>query len=120
MAGLVQVWGPGACAPADLASCSGARVELLYFPDCPHVERRVRSSQRPRGRGLPSTWTEHDVCDYRAGRFRGYGSPTILVDGLDVMGAPRGDGQACRLYVGTELPGAPPLRALVHALTTKS
>ncbi|MDP1821762.1 MAG: hypothetical protein Q8L48_00900 [Archangium sp.] len=95
------------------------RVELLFFPECPHLGAARTQLRRAFERaGLEPEWTEHDVTlpDGPAA-FHGYGSPTILVDGADVTGAPRGDGASCRLYVGTELPGAPPLEDLVRALT---
>lgn len=95
-----------------------SRVELLYFPGCPHVEAARTQLRRAFERaGLPPEWTELDVTDPGAPvALRGYGSPSILVDGVDVLGAPPGDATACRLYVGTDLPGAPPLEALLRAL----
>lgn len=86
------------------------RVELLFFPGCPHLDAaRAQLKAAFEKAGLPANWTERDDT-------RGYGSPTILVDGREVMGVPPGDGAACRLYLGTEVPGAPPLQQLVHAL----
>jgi hypothetical protein len=88
------------------------RVELLFFPGCPHIEAaRTQLRRALEAAGLPAQWEEHDETD-------GYGSPTILVNGVDVMNEPRGDGASCRLYAGTELPGAPPLKDVVRALTT--
>ena len=86
------------------------RVELLFFPGCPHIAAARQQLRAAFARsGLPEDWTERDDT-------QGYGSPTILVDGVDVMGATPGDGAACRLYLGTEIPGAPPLQDLVRAL----
>ena len=94
------------------------RVELLYFPGCPQVEAARAQLRRALERvGLPVTWVEHDVTlASTPAALQGYGSPTVLVDGADVVGAPPGDGAACRLYLGTEVPGAPPLKALLGAL----
>lgn len=94
------------------------RIELLYFPGCPHVEAaRTQLRRAFEATGLEASWTEHDVTSPNApAAFQGYGSPTILIDGVDVTGAPKGEGASCRLYVGTDLPGAPPLADLVRAL----
>lgn len=94
------------------AVASMPRVELLFFPGCPHVEAaRTQLRRALEATGLPASWEEHDETD-------GYGSPTILVNGVDVLGAPRGDGASCRLYLASEIPGAPPLEALIRALTS--
>jgi hypothetical protein len=39
-----------------------------------------------------------------------------LVDGKDVTGAPPGDSASCRIYVGSEVRGVPPLDAIIAAL----
>jgi hypothetical protein len=88
------------------------RVDLLFFPGCPHLEAaRTQLKAAFTRLDLPASWTERDDA-------QGYGSPTILVNGVDVMGASPGNDASCRLYVGTEVPGAPPLQALLRALTT--
>jgi hypothetical protein len=75
-------------------------VELIYNADCPHVgEARAQLLRAFAQAGVPPRWTE-----WRAGapdsppHVAGYGSPTILVDGVDVAGAAPGDGASCRLY----------------------
>jgi hypothetical protein len=72
------------------------RVELLLAPDCPNaVAARAVLVDCLTGLGLPTAVRE---------RVGAYPSPTILVDGVDVMtgrvGAP--PMQACRLDVPTE------------------
>jgi mercuric ion transport protein len=49
---------------------------------------------------------------------RGWGSPTILVEGRDVAGAPRPAGASCRLYRHTndETRGAPSAAMIQAAL----
>ncbi len=95
------------------------RIELLFFPECPHVDAaRAQLKRALEQVGLEASWTEHDVTRASTSpELRGYGSPTILINGADVMGASPGDGSACRLYLGTEVPGAPQLRDLIRALT---
>jgi hypothetical protein len=66
---------------------------------------------------VPAAWSEIDVTAESAPvHARGYGSPTILVDGKDVTGAPPGDSASCRIYVGSEVRGVPPLEAIIAAL----
>lgn len=95
-----------------------ATVELLYFPDCPNVVAAREQLRRAFvAVALPAQWTEVDVTATDAPpHARGYGSPTILVDGRDVTGAAPGDGTSCRVYVGSDVPGVPPLDAIVSAL----
>ena len=86
------------------------RVELIYFVGCPHIEaarKQLRAALEEAA--LPAEWIESDDA-------RGYGSPSILINGVDVLGAEPGAGSSCRVYRGTEVPGAPPLAAIVDAL----
>ncbi|MBL9100923.1 MAG: hypothetical protein JNL82_08190 [Myxococcales bacterium] len=93
-------------------------VKLLFFPDCPNVDPAREQLRRAlEVEGLPASWTELDVTAEDAPpQLRGYGSPTILVNGRDVTGAEPGAGASCRLYAGSDRPGAPPLEVLVLAL----
>lgn len=93
-------------------------VELLFFPGCPHVEAARAQLRRAMERaGLEPVWTEHDVSSPAAPpHTRGFGSPTVLVDGADVTGTAPSSSTACRLYLGSEVAGAPPLEAIVAAL----
>ena len=65
------------------------KIELLHVPSCPHVEearRFLRSCLQDLG--LEGSIEE------RQGQFP---SPSILIDGVDVMGDPGGQGAMCRL-----------------------
>ncbi|ATY11613.1 alkylmercury lyase [Amycolatopsis sp. AA4] len=72
----------------------GTRVELLTAPDCPNAEAaRSLVADCLAESGLDAAVVE------RIGRYR---SPTILVDGTDVMGTAESvAGEACRLDVPT-------------------
>jgi hypothetical protein len=89
-------------------------IELVYFTGCPHVEE-ARATLRValEAAGLPAEWREWDQTDPKTPtRVLGYGSPTILVGGLDVTGkAPANAGRACRAD------GTPPAAAIAAALT---
>ena len=93
-------------------------VELLFWPGCPHVEGARKQLRRALAEvSLPIRWSEHDVTSEIAPvHTRGYGSPTILVDGRDVTGAQPSQGRSCRIYADSEVNGAPSLHDIVSAL----
>ena len=95
-----------------------ATIELLSFPGCPHANAaRAQLRLALQVCGLPETWKEIDVTAPDApAHARGYASPTVLVDGRDVLGEAPSGAPGCRLYPGSDQPGAPPLRALCDAL----
>jgi hypothetical protein len=93
------------------------QVQLLYFAGCPHVDL-ARRQLRLALDGIEHApeVTEIDVTS--AGtpeHLRSWGSPTILVDGVDVAGGVP-SGTSCRLYPGSPDPGAPPLAVIRAAL----
>jgi mercuric ion transport protein len=77
------------------------RVELIYDVNCPNVssarEALIQAFARA---GVSASWLEWDRTSPESPRrVRGYGSPTILIDGKDVDGAEPGTGgESCRLY----------------------
>lgn len=95
-----------------------SRIELLHFPGCPNVQAARDQLARALALAeLPPRWVEHDVSASDApAHTRGYGSPTIIVDGRDVASGQPAEGSACRLYPGSEVPGVPPARAILAAL----
>ena len=74
-------------------------IELIFFPGCPHVED-ARTALRAGlwEAGVPPEWQEWDQSRPETPRrVLGYGSPTILIGGRDVMGeSPANAGRACR------------------------
>jgi mercuric ion transport protein len=75
------------------------KVELVYFTECPHIELARTSLEAALVEvGLTGRWQEWNQDDPAAPeRIRGFGSPTILVDGQDVSGVgPRSHGHSCR------------------------
>lgn len=90
------------------------KVELLFFPGCPHVPAARAQLRRAFDTlGVAPAWDEVDVTSAPPPRW---GSPTVLVDGVDVAGGAPGDTTSCRLYLGSDLAGAPPLPLLLAAL----
>ncbi|GJQ27815.1 MAG: hypothetical protein HBSAPP02_28470 [Phycisphaerae bacterium] len=76
------------------------KVQLLYFAGCPNVETaRGALARALRAAGLPPQFDEIDVsAPTTPAPLRQWGSPTILVDGVDVGGAAEPTGLTCRLY----------------------
>ena len=69
------------------------KIELLSVPECPHVDATrglLRSCLDELGLGVP--------VEEKVGAFP---SPTILIDGVDVMKNPGISGAMCRLDVPT-------------------
>ncbi len=95
--------------PADLAV--GPRLQVLSFEGCPNAGILSASLKEACAQvGLPVCLIEHvnlgdlDDDDPR----RAWGSPTILVDGADLMGLqrPASGALSCRIYPANTLPTA--------------
>lgn len=80
------------------------KVQLLYFPGCPNVSAARDVLRRALlASGLPPQFQEVDVNAPRTPSFlRTWGSPTILVDGVDALGECAPTGPCCRLYASAE------------------
>lgn len=88
-------------------------IDLVYFEGCPNAQQareNVRSALE--AVDAPTDWAEWDLAsDATPERYRGYGSPTVLVDGRDVTGDGTGAAaMACRSD------GAPSVSAIVECL----
>jgi hypothetical protein len=70
------------------------KVELLSVPGCPNVGR-VRELLR-------TCLNRHGINVEVVEQVGDFPSPTVLVDGIDVTGAPVGTGARCRLDLPTE------------------
>lgn len=95
-------------------------IDLIYAPDCPNLEMaRAHLSQALSSFGSPVEWREWDQGAGDLPReVRGYGSPTILINGKDVAGSFPADRKCCRLYQNGEgsLAGAPSVEMILTAL----
>jgi len=90
-------------------------VDFVYDKDCPNVKAARASLMRAFSRaGISASWKEHQIGSADAPtRVRGYGSPTILVEGVDVGGLTAGAESCCRVY---ESGGAPSVEVIAEAL----
>jgi len=96
------------------------RVELVYEGSCPNIAAaRTQLLRAFAAAGLAPRWQEWELHSGDAPeRVRGYGSPTILVDGRDVSGLPAGEADCCRVYAREDgrYQGVPSQADIVHAL----
>jgi len=98
----------------------GPHIELLSFPGCPTAQvLRANLAEATAQLGLVTCRIEPvNLADLVAGDpRRGWGSPTILVDGVDLYGKtrPADDGMSCRIYPGGAAPTAEQLVARLKA-----
>lgn len=94
------------------------RIELVYFQNCPHVEAaRAAISAALTAMDLPMEWVEWDRdSDATPEALREHGSPTVLVQGRDVMPT-QNDGNCCRVYPGREgIQPVPSIESICSAL----
>jgi mercuric ion transport protein len=96
-------------------------IELIFDGSCPNVEAARAQLKRALDRaGLDQNWKEWNLTESTAPSYAfGYGSPTILVNGLDVAGERPAESTACcRLYEDKagKLKGVPPFEVIVDAL----
>jgi mercuric ion transport protein len=96
-------------------------VELVYDEGCPNVgEARARLLRAFSEAKVPARWQEWRGDEASSPRHvRGHGSPTVLVDGKDVVSrTERLGGRSCRIYPGEDgmLRGVPDVRIIADAL----
>ncbi|MEO8502523.1 MAG: hypothetical protein ABI609_01370 [Acidobacteriota bacterium] len=95
--------------------------ELIYFAGCPHIAAaREQLGRALAEANLAPVWVEYQTDDPGLPDYaRGFGSPTILVDGKDVAGSSPGEcADSCRLYrdeSGRQV-GVPPFQIILAAL----
>lgn len=76
-------------------------IQLLVFDGCPLADAARESLREALTELGRAHFEEINILDPNtAQEFRGWGSPTILIDGRDVSGAAKGDSVGCRLYDG--------------------
>jgi len=100
-----------------------ATVDLIYASDCPNVSLARANLLLAFARaGVKPKWSEYRLGDPEAPvRTRGYGSPTILVDGRDVAGLPPLSEISCRVYEGVAgWLHAPAAEQIAAALTSSN
>jgi len=89
------------------------KIQLLVFHGCPLAEAARDSLSAALASLGTRDFEEIDILDEAApAELRGWGSPTILVNGEDVTGNAKGEGVGCRVYDG---PGGVPAPEYIAA-----
>ncbi len=74
-------------------------IQFLAFDGCPLAEAARRSLEQALAEVRLGSYEEIDILDPDTPEdIRGWGSPTILVNGKDVSGNPKGNSVGCRIY----------------------
>ena len=90
-------------------------IQLLIFEGCPLASAARTSLKKALTLVGLRDFEEIDLLDAATpDSLKGWGSPTILVDGNDVAGNKRGEAIGCRVYEGPE--GVPPPEDIVTAI----
>lgn len=97
------------------------KVELLYFAGCPNISMARKNLNDAFAKvGIAPKWDEVDLNNAETPEgLKGYGSPTILVDGKDVTGiVAEGESLSCRTYytANGEITGAPDVEIIAKAI----
>lgn len=98
------------------------RIELVYFTGCPNVAAaRGAIREAMVAEGMQPTWTEWNRDDESTPEtLRRYGSPTVLVDGDDVVPT-SSDANCCRVYPDDSgLRSTPSVESIRAALSIRS
>tara|TARA_R110000822_G_scaffold126082_11_gene261272 strand:+ start:30361 stop:31095 length:735 start_codon:yes stop_codon:yes gene_type:complete len=95
------------------------KVELIYDADCPNVAAaRAQLLKAFAATSIPARWKEwrRDSPDAPA-RVKGFGSPTILLNGRDVLPM-ASNAPCCRVYRDSDgrIAGVPALETITRAL----
>lgn len=81
-------------------------VQFLAFSGCPLANPARENLKKALADCGISSFEEVDILDPASPEeLRGWGSPTILVNGVDVTGQPKGNNLSCRVY---SFPGGVP------------
>lgn len=74
-------------------------IQFLYFGGCPLAEPARDNLKIALAECGIEAFEEIDILDPQAPEdLRGWGSPTILLNGVDVTGQPKGNDVSCRIY----------------------
>jgi mercuric ion transport protein len=94
-------------------------IQLLVFEGCPLAAAARQSLRQALDELDLPTFEEIDILDAAVPEeLRAWGSPTILIDGEDVSGSPKGNSVACRVYA--EPNGVPTPATIAACIRAKS
>ena len=79
------------------------RVQFLAFDGCPLADAARTNLEKALADCGMSGYEEIDILDPGTpDDLPGWGSPTILVNGVDITGQPKGNSVSCRIYPGSD------------------
>ncbi len=82
---------------------SDVNVQFLAFEGCPLAAPARANLEKALADCGMSGYEDIDILDPGTpDDLPGWGSPTILVNGVDVSGQPKGDSVSCRVYPGSD------------------
>ena len=91
------------------------KIQFLAFDGCPLADAARRSLDDAMASLNLSSYEVIDILDPDAPEdLKGWGSPTILINGKDVAGGNQGDGVGCRVYPGPSK--VPEAQAIVECI----
>ena len=94
-------------------------VQFLAFCGCPLADPARENLKKALAECGMSNFEEIDILDPASPEeLRGWGSPTIFVNGLDVTGLPKGNSVSCRVYPFTG--GVPDVQSIAAGLQAVS
>jgi len=93
-------------------------IQLLTFSGCPLAEPAKENLKQALAECEIETFEEFDILDPSSpADLRDWGSPTILINGADITGQPKGNSVSCRIY---DTPGGvPDVQSIVDYLRGK-
>jgi len=78
---------------------NATNVQFLYFSGCPLADPARHNLTEAMAQAGNNKFEEIDILDPSSPEhLRAWGSPTILIDGVDVTGQPKGNSVSCRIY----------------------
>ena len=97
---------------------SDVNVQFLAFDDCPLADAAKTNLEKALADCGLSGYEEIDILGPDTpDDLPGWGSPTILVNGVDVSGQPKGDSVSCRVYPGSDsVPSSTTIAASIRSV----
>ena len=94
------------------------KVQLVFFDGCPNAKAAREALTRAlEAEGMAVEFEEFDSQSESApADLRGWGSPTVLINGVDVTGERIPNGSSCRLYQNPDNKGVPSDESIRRAL----
>ncbi len=93
-------------------------VQFLAFEGCPLADDARANLEKALADCGMSGYEDIDILDPGTpDDLPGWGSPTILVNGVDVTGQPKGDSVSCRVYPGPDrVPSSTTIAASIRSV----